>query len=78
MLHVTKIINGDICVTDENAKTVIVVNNEGRVLFRYNGIKARSFEPRCIVTDLQGHILVTELAFECILILSQTVFYSDV
>nr|XP_022297212.1 uncharacterized protein LOC111106714 [Crassostrea virginica]XP_022297213.1 uncharacterized protein LOC111106714 [Crassostrea virginica] len=71
MLHVTKNINGDICVTDENAKTVIVVNNEGRVRFRYNGIRARSFEPRCIVTDSLGHILVTELSFECIYILSQ-------
>nr|XP_022295812.1 uncharacterized protein LOC111105731 [Crassostrea virginica] len=71
MLHVTKNINRDICVTDENAKTVVVMNSEGRVRFRYNGTRARSFEPRCIATDLLGHILVTELAFECIHILSK-------
>ena len=71
MLIVTKNINRDICVTDENAKTVVVMNSEGRVRFRYNGTRERSFEPRCIVTDSLGHILVTELAFECIHILSQ-------
>ena len=71
MLHVTKNINRDICVTDENAKTVVVMNSEGRVRFRYNGIRERSFEPRCIVTDSLGQILVTELAFQCIHILSQ-------
>ena len=46
--------NGDICVTDRNAKIVIVLNLTGCVRFRYDGKAAermKSFEPRCILTD---------------------------
>ena len=33
--------NGDICVSDGNANTVVVVDNIGKLRFRYDGTPAR-------------------------------------
>ncbi|XP_078327847.1 uncharacterized protein LOC111115608 [Crassostrea virginica] len=66
--------NGDVCVSDGNAKTVVVVDKTGRVRFRYDGTPARtkkSFAPRDIVTDVLSQIIVTDIANNCLHILDQ-------
>ena len=66
--------NGDICVTDSNAKSVIVLKQKGCVRFRYDGKGAdrmKSFEPRCILTGLMSQIIVTDINNNCLHILDQ-------
>ena len=46
--------NGNICVSDCNARIVVAFESEERVWFRYDGKQARkenTFYPRYIVTD---------------------------
>ena len=66
--------NGDVCVSDRNADTVVVVDNTGKVRFRYNGTQARkekSFDPRDIVTDALSQIIVADINNNCVHILDQ-------
>jgi streptogramin lyase len=66
--------NGDVCASDRNANTVVVVNKSGRVRFRYDGTPARrkrSFHPRHIVTDSMSHIIVADINNACLHILDQ-------
>ncbi|XP_078327852.1 uncharacterized protein LOC144623328 [Crassostrea virginica] len=66
--------NGDVCVSDGNADTVVVVDNTGKVRFRYNGTPARrhkSFAPRYIVTDALSQIIVADINNNCLHILNQ-------
>ncbi|XP_078327848.1 uncharacterized protein LOC144623325 [Crassostrea virginica] len=66
--------NGDICVSDANADTVVVINKPGRVRFRYDGTPARtkkSFGPRYIVTDALSQIIVSDYNNNCLHILDQ-------
>nr|XP_022304805.1 uncharacterized protein LOC111111908 [Crassostrea virginica] len=66
--------NGDVCVSDLNANTVVVVDNTGRVRFRYDGTPARilkSFTPRYIVTDALSQIILTDIDNNCLHILDQ-------
>ena len=66
--------NGDVCVSDRNADTVVVVDNTGKVRFRYNGTQARkekSFDPRDIVTDALSQIIVADINNNCLHILDQ-------
>ncbi|XP_022311387.2 uncharacterized protein LOC111116688 [Crassostrea virginica] len=66
--------NGDVCVSDLNADTVVVVDKTGRVRFRYDGTPARrekSFGPRGIVTDALSQIIVTDVNNDCLHILDQ-------
>ena len=63
-LFMTENNNGDVCVSDRNDNTVVVVGKTGRVRFRYNGAPARrekSFDPRYIVTDALSQIIVTDI-----------------
>ncbi|XP_078330167.1 uncharacterized protein LOC144624376 [Crassostrea virginica] len=65
---------GDVCISDVNADTVVVVNKTGRVRFRYDGTPARreiSFGPRGIVTDALSQIIVTDTNNDCLHILDQ-------
>ncbi|XP_078330450.1 uncharacterized protein LOC144624494 [Crassostrea virginica] len=65
--------NEDVCVSDVNADTVVVVDNTGRVRFRYDGTPARilkSFAPRYIVTDALSQIIVADIN-NCLHILDQ-------
>ncbi|XP_048743729.2 uncharacterized protein LOC125657116 [Ostrea edulis] len=73
-LYVVENNNGDICASDSNADTVVVVNKSGRVRFRYYGTPARrkkSFYPRHIVTDSMSQIIVTDHNNDCLHILDQ-------
>lgn len=66
--------NGDICVSDVNARCVVVLNKAGRVRFRYDGTPARqmkTFNPRDIATDVLCQIIVTDFYNSCLHILDQ-------
>ncbi|XP_078328828.1 uncharacterized protein LOC111113786 [Crassostrea virginica] len=66
--------NGDVCVSDANADTVVVVNKPGRVRFRYDGTQARpkkAFGHRGIVTDALSQIIVADCNNNCLHILDQ-------
>ncbi|XP_078330183.1 uncharacterized protein LOC111117325 [Crassostrea virginica] len=66
--------NGDVCVSDLNAETVVVVDKTGRVRFRYDGTPARrekSFDPTGIVTDALSQIIVSDINNNCLHILDQ-------
>ena len=66
--------NGDVCVSDLNANTVVVVDKTGIVRFRYDGTPARKeiiFGPAGIVTDALSQIIVTDYKNNCLYILDQ-------
>ncbi|XP_078328823.1 uncharacterized protein LOC144623851 isoform X1 [Crassostrea virginica] len=66
--------NGDVCVSDSNDGTVVVVDKTRRVRFRYDGTPARtkkSFAPRYIVTDALSQIIVADIDNYCLHILDQ-------
>ena len=60
-LHMAENHNGDICLSDCNARIVVAFENEERVWFRYDDKQAReenTFYPRYIVTDASVLIIV--------------------
>nr|XP_022310924.1 tripartite motif-containing protein 2-like [Crassostrea virginica] len=74
--------NGDVCVSDVYANTVVVVDQTGRVRFRYDGTPDRrekyfapsgisSFRPTGIVTDALSQIIVADINNNCLHILDQ-------
>ena len=74
LLFISENNNGDVCVSDANALTVVVVDKMGKVRFRYDGTQARrekSFAPRGIVTDALSQIIMTDINNDCLHILDQ-------
>jgi sugar lactone lactonase YvrE len=66
--------NGDICVSDNNANVIVVVNKSGRVRFRYDGTTAKKkepFNPGYVVTDSMSQIIMTDYNNDCLHILDQ-------
>ncbi|XP_019924600.3 uncharacterized protein [Magallana gigas] len=73
--YITENTNHDICVADWAAGAVVVVNQEGKLRWRYTGhpslSKNEAFIPYGITSDSQSHILTSEFFKNCIHILDQ-------
>ena len=73
-LYMSENNNGDLCVSDVRARSVVGVDKTGRVRFRYTGTPAKrknAISPISIVTDALSQIIVADKINDCIHILNE-------
>lgn len=66
--------NEDVCVSDYNSHTVVVLDRRGKLRFRYDGTMAnrlKPFSPGDIVTNPCGQIIVTDIHNDCLHVLNR-------
>ncbi|XP_062618792.1 uncharacterized protein LOC134280406 [Saccostrea cucullata] len=64
--------NTDICVTDCQAKSVLVFDESGSVRFKYSGSHViAEFKPGCLATDSLYHIFIVDTGNDLIHVLDQ-------
>ena len=68
--YITENTNGDICTSDCNKRSVVVVNKSGQHRFSYTG-HGSSIRPLGICTDVLGHILVCDDISHTVIFLDQ-------
>jgi hypothetical protein len=69
-LYITENINGNICVSDFDNETVVVVNKSGHHRFSYTS-QGSGIKPCGICTDVLGHILVCDRYSDTVHLLDQ-------
>ncbi|XP_052713447.1 uncharacterized protein LOC128187213 [Crassostrea angulata] len=73
--YITENRNHDICVADCGANAVVVVNQDGKLRWKYIShpsiTKHEPFAPYCITTDGQSHVLTTDFKNHRIHVLDQ-------
>nr|XP_034305176.1 E3 ubiquitin-protein ligase TRIM71-like [Crassostrea gigas] len=73
--YITENGNHDICVADCEVRAVVMVNQDGKLRWRYTGhpstTKTLPFRPRGIASDSQNRILTADTENHCIHILDQ-------
>ncbi|XP_061176971.1 E3 ubiquitin-protein ligase TRIM9-like [Saccostrea echinata] len=70
-LEIADNINGDICVRDFNAESILILTKQGELKSRYDGcnVLQNPFDPNNITTDSQGQVLVSDSRNDCVYIL---------
>lgn len=73
IIFITENRNLDICVSDNTAQSVLVVDLAGKLRFTYSGYPTtkKSFEPVDITTDNQSQTLIADSKNHCIHILNE-------